>query len=170
MVKSKRIPVTPRQVLQCPACFLAFGFGSGLSPWAPGTLGTLVAIPLFFFVAPLSLPYYLGLTALLFVTGIWLCGRCEKKLGVSDHSGMVWDEFVGFFVTMMAVQPTLLNVVSGFVLFRIFDILKPWPISWFDRKIHGGFGVMLDDVIAGLYAWCVLQGLIVLPGIVSING
>jgi phosphatidylglycerophosphatase A len=161
-IKNKRIPVTPRQVLRCPACFLAFGFGSGLSPWAPGTLGTLVAIPLFLLAAPLSLPYYLGLTALLFVAGVWLCGRCEKKLGVSDHSGMVWDEFVGFFVTMAAIQPTLLNIVLGFILFRIFDILKPWPIAWFDRKVHGGFGVMLDDVIAGLYAWCILQGLLMI--------
>ncbi|QFY45100.1 phosphatidylglycerophosphatase A [Candidatus Methylospira mobilis] len=163
------MPVMPSQVLRCPACFLAFGFGSGLSPWGPGTMGTLVAIPMFLLAAPLPVPYYLGATALLFAAGVWLCGRCEKKLGVSDHSGMVWDEFVGFFITMTATQPTLLNIALGFIFFRLFDILKPWPITWFDRKVHGGFGVMFDDVIAGLYAWCVLQGLFAL-GIVSING
>lgn len=159
-VKSKRVPVTLRQIMQCPACFLAFGFGSGLSPWAPGTLGTLFAVPLFLLAALLPLPSYLLLTALLFVAGVWLCERCEKKIGVSDHSGMVWDEFVGFFVTMTAITPTLQSVALGFVLFRVFDILKPWPIAWLDRKIHGGFGVMLDDVLAGWYAWVVLQCLI----------
>lgn len=159
MAKLKRQRVPAAQVLGNPVCFLAFGFGSGLAPKAPGTVGTLAAVPLFLLVSSLPLPAYLALTLLMFIGGIWLCGRCEQILGIQDHSGIVWDEFVGLFITLAAAQVSFSTVAAGFLLFRLFDVLKPWPIGWFDRRVHGGFGIMLDDAIAGLFAWGCLFGL-----------
>jgi len=150
--KTKPVRIGPDLVFGSPICFLAFGFGSGLAPIAPGTLGTLAAIPLYLAASSLGLPAYLGLTMVLFLAGVWICGRCEQLLGVEDHSGIVWDEIVGFFITMIAAPVSLATLVSGFVLFRLFDILKPWPIGLLDRRIHGGLGIMLDDVLAGFYA------------------
>jgi phosphatidylglycerophosphatase A len=152
MNHSKRTPISPRLIFTHPACLLAFGFGSGLASKAPGTFGTLAAVPLYLAASSLSLPVYLLVTTTMFLVGIWLCGRCERVLGVEDHSGIVWDEFVGFFVTMAAVAPTPATVIAGFALFRLFDVWKPWPIRHFDRSLHGGLGVMLDDVLAGFYA------------------
>ena len=100
---------------------------------------------------------YLLITTLMFLIGIWLCGETTKKLGVHDHSGIVWDEIVGYLVTMIAAPQGWLWIVTGFVLFRIFDILKPWPISIADKKISGGFGIMIDDIIAGIFAFTTLQ-------------
>mgnify|MGYP002725589933 CR=1 FL=1 len=139
-----------------PVHFLAFGFGSGALPVAPGTFGTLAAVPLFLLLSMLSLPYYLGAVIFTFIVGIYLCGRTSKDLGVHDHSGIVWDEFVGLFVTMTAVPVSWLSLLLGFALFRLFDILKPWPIGWLDRHVSGGVGIMLDDLLAGVYAWIVL--------------
>jgi len=157
MTHSKRTPISPRLIFTDPACFLAFGFGSGLAPMAPGTFGTLAALPFYLGLAHLPLPAYVAAVALAFALGVWLCSRCERTLGVEDHSGIVWDEFVGLFVTMTAVQPTPGTVIAGFLLFRLFDIWKPWPIRHFDRSVHGGFGIMLDDVLAGLYGALVLH-------------
>jgi len=137
--------------------WLAFGFGSGCSPWAPGTFGTLAAIPVYLLLQGTSLWMYLLITTLMFLIGIWLCGETTKKLGVHDHSGIVWDEIVGYLVTMIAAPQGWLWIVTGFVLFRIFDILKPWPISIADKKISGGFGIMIDDIIAGIFAFTALQ-------------
>ena len=137
--------------------WLAFGFGSGCSPWAPGTFGTLAAIPIYLLLQAASLWMYLLITTLMFLIGIWLCRETTKKLGVHDHSGIVWDEIVGYLVTMIAAPQGWLWIVTGFVLFRIFDILKPWPISIADKKIHGGFGIMIDDIIAGIFAFATLQ-------------
>jgi len=137
--------------------WLAFGFGSGCSPWAPGTFGTLAAIPIYLLLQATSLWMYLLITTLMFLIGIWLCGETTKKLGVHDHSGIVWDEIVGYLVTMIAAPQGWLWIVTGFVLFRIFDILKPWPISIADKKISGGFGIMIDDIIAGIFAFTTLQ-------------
>ena len=137
--------------------WLAFGFGSGCSPWAPGTFGTLAAIPIYLLLQATSLWMYLLITTLMFLIGIWLCGETTKKLGVHDHSGIVWDEIVGYLVTMIAAPQGWLWIVTGFVLFRIFDILKPWPISIADKKISGGFGIMIDDIIAGIFAFTALQ-------------
>ncbi len=156
MAMGKREKIPAGRVLKDPVCFLAFGFGSGLAPKAPGTFGTLAAVPLYLLASSLPLPAYLGLILLMFLTGVWLCGRCEKILGVQDHSGIVWDEFVGLFITLAAAPVTPGTVIAGFLLFRLFDVLKPWPIAWFDRRVHGGFGVMLDDALAGLYAWACL--------------
>jgi len=153
---------TFKQLLQNPNHLLAFGFGSGLAPKAPGTAGTLAAIPFFFMLSLLPYDIYLGLCLLAFVVGIPICDASAKKLGVKDHPGIVWDEFVGFWVTM-AFVPALFStgfstletgiyVAGGFVLFRLFDIAKPWPISWVDRHISGGSGIMLDDLLAGIFA------------------
>jgi phosphatidylglycerophosphatase A len=124
---------------------------------APGTAGTLVAVPLFCVAAELPLAGYLLLTALMFVAGIAICGAAARALGVHDHGGIVWDEITGYFVTMLAVPAHWVWVAVGFVLFRLFDIWKPWPIRWLDRRVSGGLGIMLDDVLAGLYAAALLQ-------------
>lgn len=157
---------TPAFVFRHPGHLLAFGFGAGLAPKAPGTAGTIVAVPLFLVLVNLlpSLYAYLAVLVAAFVAGIFLCGQAARDLGVHDHGGIVWDEFVGFWLTMVLVPVTWPWVLAGFVLFRGFDILKPWPIGWLDRKVHGGFGIMLDDVIAGLYAGIVLQVAMVFTG------
>lgn len=147
----------PDSIWHNPWHFLAFGFGSGASPVAPGTAGTLVAIPLYLLLAPLSLPVYLGIVLLMLLAGIWLCHVTARDIGVHDHSGIVWDEFVGYLLTMAAAPEGWLWIFVGFILFRVFDIFKPWPIGLADRHVSGGFGIMLDDVIAALYAWLSLQ-------------
>ena len=146
-----------RAVSRNPVHFLAFGFGSGLLPKAPGTWGTLVAIPLYCLFAGLSVSAYISLVILAFLLGVFLCGRSARDLGVHDHPGIVWDEFVGFWITMIAIPFTWYWVLIGFMLFRLFDIWKPWPISWADRNINGGLGIMMDDVMAGIYAGMVMH-------------
>lgn len=140
-----------------PVHLLALGFGSGLSPWAPGTMGTVAAIPIWWLLSQLPLAGYLAATALACVIGIWICERAANDFGVHDHPAIVWDEIAGFLITMILAPTGLLWVLVGFVLFRAFDIIKPWPIGWVDRHVGGGFGIMIDDVIAGVYAACVLQ-------------
>ena len=146
-----------KTVLSSPVHFLAFGFGSGLSPKAPGTAGTLAAIPLYLLLVQLPLLGYLLAVCLITLGGIWLCGESSRRLGVHDHGGIVWDEFAGFFVTMIAAPSGWVWIGLGFALFRLFDIWKPWPVRVADRHIHGGLGIMLDDLLAGVYAWLVLQ-------------
>ncbi len=146
-----------KTVFGLPAHFFAFGFGSGLAPFAPGTFGTAAAIPLYLLIQPLSLPIYLAVVVAAFVFGVWVCDQAGSDLGVHDHGGIVWDEFVGLWVTMIAAPAGWGWVAAGFLLFRLFDIWKPWPIRWADQQVSGGFGVMLDDVIAGVYALIVLQ-------------
>ncbi|MBB72084.1 MAG: phosphatidylglycerophosphatase A [Legionellales bacterium] len=150
----------PRSIWTNPIHFLAFGFGSGASPIMPGTCGTLVAIPLYWCLAQTNWWLYGAITAAAFVIGIWLCGVAAKDTGVHDHPGIVWDEFVGFWLTMFLVPLTWYWIVAGFVLFRLFDIVKPWPIKWLDAKVKGGFGIMIDDVLAAVYAWLILQALV----------
>jgi phosphatidylglycerophosphatase A len=135
---------------------LAFGFGSGLSPKAPGTIGTLAAIPLWWLLAQLPLSSYLIIVFISAIVGIYICGAAAKTLGVHDHGGIVWDEFVGFWIAMAALPVTWTSLILGFVLFRFFDILKPWPISWLDKKVSGGFGIMIDDIAAGIASALVL--------------
>jgi len=143
-----------------PHHWLAFGFGSGLLPKAPGTWGTLVGIPVYLLLAPLPHEGYLLVTLALFGLGVWACGKTGRELGVHDHGAIVWDEVVGYLVTMAGVPGDWQWLLAGFLLFRLFDILKPWPIRWLDRRVKGGLGVMLDDVAAGLMAWVVLQFLL----------
>ncbi|MEP4545891.1 MAG: phosphatidylglycerophosphatase A [Saccharospirillum sp.] len=137
--------------------FLAFGLGSGAAPKAPGTFGTLAAVPLFLLLSLLPLWLYLVVVVASFVLGCYLCDRVSRDMGVHDHGGIVWDEFVGFWITMIAVPVSLWTVVLGFILFRIFDIIKPWPIGWLDRRVEGGLGIMIDDVIAGIFAGVILH-------------
>ena len=151
-----------KPVMTNPVHFLAFGFGAGLSPKAPGTMGTLVAVPLFLLLAYLPVYVYLALITAAFLVGIYLCGRTASDLGVHDHGGIVWDEFVGYWITMILVPVTWYWVLAGFVLFRVFDILKPFPIGWLDKKVGGGLGIMIDDVLAGVYALICLQVLVYL--------
>ena len=140
-----------------PYQLMALGFGSGLAPKAPGTFGTLAAVPLYCLLAQLPLGFYLLAVLLAFIVGIYCCQVTADALGVHDHPAIVWDEFVGFWITMIAVPLQWQWVVIGFIAFRFFDIVKPWPIRWADQKVHGGLGIMLDDVIAGIFAAIVLQ-------------
>ena len=156
---SADLPCPCARVFRDPVHFLALGFGSGCAPKAPGTFGTLAAIPLYLLAQPLPLWAYLALTILGFVVGIWLCDRTARDLGVHDHPAIVWDEVVGYFFTMIAAPAGWLWIVLGFVLFRVFDILKPWPIRRADQRIGGGFGIMFDDLLAAGYAWICLQGI-----------
>jgi phosphatidylglycerophosphatase A len=145
--------------LSDPVHFLALGFGSGLIKPAPGTWGTLAAIPLYLLIASLvstSSYVYVGITLFSFIIGIYLCGKTASDAGVHDHGSIVWDEIVGFFITMALLPIIWQNVVLGFILFRLFDILKPWPIKLLDKHVHGGFGIMIDDVLAGVFAWVLL--------------
>lgn len=136
---------------------LAFGFGAGCSPKAPGTMGTLLAVGFYLPLSQLSLISYALVTVVVALVGIGLCGRAARDLGVHDHPGIVWDEIAGFLLTMFAAPPGWTWIVVGFLLFRLFDIWKPWPIRWFDRRIEGGFGIMLDDLVAGGFAAICLQ-------------
>lgn len=141
---------------------MAFGFGSGLSPKAPGTAGTVVAM-LIYLALPVMPPLLYALLILFsFVLGIWLCGKTATDLGVHDHGGIVWDEFVGYWITMFMAPSGLFWAVLGFVLFRILDIFKPWPIKWADKQLKGGLGIMLDDVLAGIMAALCLQAIAIL--------
>ncbi len=163
----------PHVVLRDPVHLLAFGFGAGLAPKAPGTFGTLVAIPLFLLLYWLPLWAYIAVLGLLFGAGVWLCGESARRLGTHDHPGIVWDEIVGFLLTMLPVKQELLGVLSpapiwfwlliGFGAFRAFDIAKPAFIRRADAQVSGGFGIMLDDVLAGACAAGVLV-LMILPG------
>jgi phosphatidylglycerophosphatase A len=135
-----------------PIHFLALGFGSGLLPKAPGTYGTFAAIPLYLLLAPTSMSTYLIIVMIMSVAGIYICGKAAKDAGVHDHGAIVWDEIVGFIITMFMVPLSWQSIVVGFILFRIFDIFKPWPISYIDKNLHGGLGIMVDDIIAGLAA------------------
>jgi phosphatidylglycerophosphatase A len=158
---SDRKTLTPKQrraLLSTPAGWLACGFGSGLAPVAQGTFGSLAAILPWLLLRHLSLPINLLVIALGFVVGVVACDIAGRSLGVDDHRSLVWDEFIGQWIALL---PALFFapwwvVVAGFVLFRFFDVLKPWPIRWLDRHVKGGLGVMLDDVLAGVLAAAVL--------------
>ncbi|MBL4581809.1 MAG: phosphatidylglycerophosphatase A [Gammaproteobacteria bacterium] len=153
-----------KAILANPIHLLAFGFGAGLSPKAPGTVGTVVAVLIYLALPSMPIILYAGLIVLSFVFGIWLCGKTAEDLGVHDHGGIVWDEFVGYWITMFMAPSGLVWVLLGFVLFRLLDIFKPWPIKWADKELAGGLGIMLDDVLAGIMAALCMQALVVLIG------
>lgn len=157
MSNDDNLPKITFQHMKHPIDFLAFGLGSGMATKAPGTWGTLVGVLLYLPMQSLSLLSYLLIVLLSFAAGIYICQHATEKLGVHDHGGIVWDEFVGFWITMIAAPPGMLWVVVGFLLFRLFDIWKPWPIGWADKKVDGGFGIMLDDVLAGVWALLCVQ-------------
>ena len=142
-------------LLSDPAAWIACGFGSGLSPIAPGTAGSLAALLPWFALRELSWPGYLAVIMLAFALGLWACARVVDKLRIEDPAFVVWDEFVGQWIALMPLLWVPFRwwlLAVGFALFRLFDIVKPWPVSWADRRVKGGFGVMLDDVLAGIYA------------------
>jgi phosphatidylglycerophosphatase A len=149
----------PPALMRDPVHLFAFGFGSGLSPWAPGTFGTLIAIPIVLFVMQFGFAAHLGFAIFAALFGIYVCGESARRLGVHDHPGIVWDEITGFAVTMLTVPANLYSVAAGFALFRLFDIWKPWPIREADHSLSGGLGIMLDDVIAGVFAAAILLGI-----------
>ena len=135
-----------------PVLLLAFGFGSGLMPKAPGTYGTVVGVLFYVLLQFLQLHLYVAVTVIICLIGIPICGIAARKLGVHDHPGIVWDEVAGYLVTMAFVPSGWWWMLAGFIAFRLFDILKPWPICVLDRKLGGGFGIMVDDIVAGLFA------------------
>ncbi len=137
---------------------LAFGMGAGCSPKAPGTMGTLLAVAVYLPLSGLPLSVYLAVLGVVILAGIWLCDRTARDLGVHDHPGIVWDEVAGYLLTMVGAPAGWPWIIVGFVLFRLFDIFKPWPIGWLDRRVKGGLGIMLDDLLAGLFAALCLQG------------
>jgi len=139
-------------VLQNPIHIFSFGFGAGLSPVAPGTVGTLIAIPIFLLLTTFSPIIYLLFVIILFFAGCWASAITADALKVHDHPGIVIDEIVGYLITMIFVPATWYWVVLGFLLFRLFDIWKPWPVSIADKQLKGGLGIMLDDVLAALYS------------------
>lgn len=141
-----------------PIHLLAFGLGSGFAPKAPGTFGTLAALPVWWlFLKDLPLIPYLAVLIIGFGIGVYLCQKTSDDLGVHDHGGIVWDEWIGLWITMLLLPEGIIWILAAFALFRFFDIVKPWPIKWLDQRVHGGFGIMIDDVIAGLFALGILQ-------------
>ncbi len=138
---------------------MALGFGSGLSPFWPGTVGSLLGFPLFYLVSQLPEISQWLLYAVLFVIGVWICQKTGDALGKQDHGAIVWDEIWAMAVTLMFAPANVVWWLVAFALFRFFDILKPWPVAWADRRIHNGFGVMFDDALAAGYAIIVLLAL-----------
>ncbi len=150
------------KIVKNPIHFIAFGLGLGFMPIAPGTFGTLLGVVIYIInFLYLSVSSIL-LIFLFFISGIYICGKTAKDIKHHDHPGIVWDEVVGYLLTMLFIPFSLLHLVLGFLLFRFFDILKPWPIRNIDRKVDGGLGIMLDDVLAGLYANIIMNIIIYL--------
>lgn len=147
------------RLLRDPAGIIATGFGAGLAPRAPGTVGTAVALLPWLALRELPLWEYLLALALAFALGVWAANRVIATIRIEDPGLVVWDEFVGLWITLIAAPPGWQWMLAGFVLFRVFDIAKPWPVSWADGNIKGGFGAMFDDALAGGYALAVMQGL-----------
>jgi len=141
-----------RKVLRDPVHILAFGFGTGLAPFAPGTFGSLPGVLLFWLTLDFGLYVQLAVAATIAIAGIWICGESARRIGVHDHGGIVWDEIAGMYITLLAAPPTVLGWVLAFVFFRVMDIVKPWPIRDLDHRLGGGLGIMLDDLAAALYA------------------
>jgi phosphatidylglycerophosphatase A len=147
-------------LLAHPAHLIAFGFGSGLAPRAPGTVGTLLGLPLFWLIAAASpeLMTRIAILIVAFLLGVWACGHTGQALGVADHGGMVWDEIVAYALVLLFTPAGWLWIALAFALFRLFDILKPWPIRFADTHLKNGFGVMFDDLLAAGYAIAALKG------------
>lgn len=150
--------VAKRQIkLSNPCHLLATGFGSGMFSWMPGTVGSLAAIPFWYLLVLLPWKLYFLTVMFSLCLGVYCCHQTARDIGIRDHGCIVWDEFVGIWITLIALP---LNdwrrVIAGFLLFRLLDIWKPWPIRWFDREVYGGLGSMIDDVVAGIIAACLL--------------
>ncbi len=145
-----------RKVLQDPVNFLAFGFGTGLAPFAPGTAGSLAGVALAWLSLPLAPEWRIVIGVFAFVAGIWLCGESARRMGVHDHPGIVWDEIAAMYLVLLTVPPEIVLWALAFGLFRLFDVWKPWPIRDLDHRLRGGAGIMLDDLAAAFYAASIL--------------
>ena len=149
-------------LLRQPVHLLALGFGTGLVPRAPGTIATMFAVIPGWLLLPLPVLIRMALVAALALAGIWICGESSQQLETHDHSAIVWDEIVGFLAVTLVLPPEPLWWLAAFVLFRLFDIAKPWPVGYLDRRVGGGFGIMLDDLAAaGLTVVCLMLGRLV---------
>ena len=146
-----------RKLLKFSSYTVGIGFGFGLVPKAPGTFGTLVALPIYWLMDGLPFATYLILIIMAFIGGICICQYGSNWLEKDDPSTVVWDEIVGYLFTMVVAPPNWQWMLTGFVLFRFFDIIKPWPISYADESLHGGLGIMADDLIAGVFALAIMQ-------------
>lgn len=160
MDKAEKKAALQRVTLSNPIHFLALGYGTGLAPFMPGTFGTFAALPFLLLFPYINVVMQVILTILVCVIGIWLCDKTAKDMQVHDHSAIVWDEVAGMMITMLAVPITVTHLIVGFLLFRFFDIVKPWPIRYLDKHVHGGFGIMVDDILAGVFSLGVLHTLI----------
>jgi phosphatidylglycerophosphatase A len=154
---SRAIPPIPAKVWRNPWYFIAFGLGSGAMPFAPGTFGTLMAIPFYLLLRQLPLLYYISFVLIFIIFASILSDKISKDTSTHDHPGMCIDEFAGFFVTMVNAPVGWQWILLGFIFFRFFDIVKPWPINIIDKKMQSGFGMILDDVLAGIYAFTIIQ-------------
>ena len=149
--------LSTREVFTHPIHFLAYGFGAGLSPKAPGTMGTVAAIPIYLLLAWAGPLVYYPSLAVALVAGVFICGYTAKRMGVEDPGPVVWDEVVGYLITMAGLPFGIGWMLAGFLIFRLFDIWKPWPIGWLDRNVKGGLGIMLDDVVAAVISCAILN-------------
>lgn len=164
MAKKISLAKLPPGFLRSPINWLAIGFGSGLSPIMPGTAGTIIAIPIFLLLSHMALPFYILTLLLLIICGFRICETAEKKLKTNDPSIVVWDEIVGYLITMIAIPANWLWIILGFIFFRVLDMWKPWPIRWVNDNLHGGFGIMTDDILAGFGAWILLKIIVIFCG------
>lgn len=151
------VPPIPNTVWKKPTHFIAFGFGAGTLPKAPGTFGTLAAIPFYLAMQQLSHISYFVLLIVIILASIWLCEKVSREIHIHDHQGMCLDEIAGYLVTMFAAPHGIKWIMIGFILFRLFDIFKPPPIKYIDEKINGGIGMILDDVVAGIYSMIIIH-------------
>jgi len=140
-----------------PVHALAYGFGTGLSPVAPGTVGSLVGVLLFWFMAPLATGLYAAIIVVMFFAGIFICGQTARDMGAVDPGSIVYDEIVGFLVAMFLIPADWRWILAGFIIYRVFDIWKPYPIHLVEQKLGLGGGIMADDVVAGLYTLAILH-------------
>ncbi len=147
-------------IMSNPVHCLATGLGSGLSPKAPGTTGSLAAVLIFVIsLSHLSVIWQITIVVGATIAGIYLCGKTAKDWGTHDHASIVWDEWAGQWLVLLGVSWNSWEIILGFLLFRLFDIWKPWPIRWLDKHVHGGLGIMLDDLVAAVYALAALHAI-----------
>lgn len=147
----------PASIWTNPVHFIACGFGVGSIPIAPGTFGTLMAVPIYLALARLGWWWYAVILVAYTVLAMYCISKTDKDWQTHDHPATVSDEIVGYLVTMFFIPVNFWMILAGFILFRVFDIFKPWPIGWVDKHMSGGLGVVLDDVLAGVYAWMILR-------------
>ncbi len=146
--------------------FLATGFGSGHSPVAPGTAGTAVGVIIFLPILNMPFPFQIGFVILSFFLGVWITARVASDMGIKDPPEIVFDEFVGIWFALLGVK-NLFLIIPAFIIFRFLDIFKPWPISFFDREMRGGWGIMLDDLAAGAIVFFLIQSSFWFPRLIS---